>query len=158
MKHFLLLAVIVVTAVPLTFGQGRKAKVNTRTRIEGQLRSVISKFGEAWAINDMATLESLLSDDYVHTDYLGRVQNRAEWLDYVRERKAKGIVNKIEFADIKVRLYGDVAVVTGLNVIKGSLTEQANDAGAQIRFTQVLVKRRNKWLRTSFQATPVTQQ
>jgi uncharacterized protein (TIGR02246 family) len=158
MKHFLLISVVVFTAVSFTFGQEGKAKVNSNARIEEQIHNVIRKFGDAWAMNDIETLESLLTDDYVHTDYLGRVQERAEWMAYLRDRKARGIVNKIEFSDIKVRRYGDLAVVTGHSLIKGSLTEATKDVGLQIRFTQVLLKRRNRWLRSSFQATLVPQQ
>jgi ketosteroid isomerase-like protein len=122
---------------------------------EIEIQQVIRKFGEAWAQNDMTTLERLLSEDYIHTDYLGKVQNKVEWLEYVRDRKAKGGMNKIEFADVKVRLYGDVAVVTGRNIIKGALTEQGKEAGTLIRFTQVLLRKPEGWLRTTFQATPI---
>lgn len=125
---------------------------------EIEIHRLIRKLGEAWAQNDLATLESLLSDDYIHTDYLGRVQNRVEWLDYVRDRKAKVIVNKIEFEDVKVHVYGDVTVVTGRNIIRGALTEQGKEAGTQIRFTQVLLRKPKGWLRAAFQATPIAQQ
>ena len=120
-----------------------------------KIEQVVLRFGEAWATNDLTTLDGLLSNDYIHTDFLGRVQNRAQWLDYMKDRKAKNIVNRMTFEDVQIRIYGDMAVVTGRNVIKGGLSGPADEESTEIRFTQVLLKKRGGWQRTGFQATAV---
>ena len=125
------------------------------TRETKKIEKVVLKFGDAWAINDIPTLDALLSGDYIHTDFFGRVQNRAQWLDYVKDRKAKGITNRIVFEDLAIRIYGGTAVVTGRNIIKGALTVPANEASTEIRFTQVLRKTHGDWIRTGFQATAI---
>ena len=158
MRYFLCILSIIIGAVPFVYSQERPITMDKASQTEKQILLVIREFGEAWARNDVATLESLLSDEYIHTDYLGKVQNKVEWLEYVRDRKVKGIVNKIDFADVKVHLYGDVAVVTGRNMIKGALTEEGKGTATQIRFTQVMLRKPNGWLRAAFQATPIAQQ
>src|SRR3982750_4622735 len=82
---------------------GDKTAGTRFTHEQKKIEQVVLRFGEAWAINDIATLESLLSEDYIHTDFLGRVQNRAQWLDYMKDRKAKNIVNRMSFEDLQIR-------------------------------------------------------
>ncbi|GEM_PF-1028450 len=156
--HIHFIPVSGVSVLPAMMTQAPEKQTATPNQTEAEIQQMIRRFGEAWAQNDLATLESLLADDYLHTDYLGNIQNRAEWLEYVKERKAKGIVNKIEFADVKVRIYGDVAVVTGQNIIKGLSVGQNKESATKIRFTQVLLRKQGTWLRTAFQATPIAQQ
>lgn len=118
-----------------------------------ELLAAAHAFGDAWAKNDVPTLERLLKDDYLHTDVSGHVQNRAEWLAYIRDRIARREGNSIRFADDKVRFYGDVAVVTGENVIS---PEADPTRTTRIRVTQVWVKVPVKgWQRAAFQATPI---
>jgi ketosteroid isomerase-like protein len=128
------------------------AQTNRETK---KIEKVMLRFGDAWAVNDIPTLDALLSKDYIHTDFFGRVQNRAQWLGYVKDRRAKGITNRIAFDDVQIRVYGDTAVITGRNIIKGALTVPANESSTEIRFTQVLQKTHGDWMRTGFQATAV---
>lgn len=141
------------TAMTKPIEKMREASRNARET--KRIEQAVLRFGDAWAVNDIRTLDGLLSADYIHTDFFGRVQNRAQWLDYMKDRKAKNIVNRLSFEDITIRIYGDTAVVTGRNIIKGGLTGPADEASTEIRFTQVLLKKRGSWLRAGFQATAV---
>jgi ketosteroid isomerase-like protein len=159
LKIFLLLflfpcvATLSQTTMTKPLEKMREAPQNARET--KSIEQVVVRFGDAWAVNDIATLDGLLSADYIHTDFFGRVQDRAQWLDYMKDRKAKNIVNRLSFEDLTIRIYGDTAVVTGRNIIKGALTVPANEASNEIRFTQVLHKTHGDWLRTCFQATAV---
>ena len=57
---------------------------------------------------------------------------------------------------MRTRIAGDVAVVTGRNVIQGE-GDVLRDGieNRAIRFTQVWVKREGRWLREAFQAMTV---
>ena len=150
MKHTLkILIVLVIFSSLEVLSQTPAPMTGEKKRIE----HVVVRFGDAWALNDIPTLEGLLSDDYVHTDLFGRVQNRAQWLDYMKDRKAKNITNRISFDDVQIRIYDNTAVVTGRNIIKGPLI--GGEASTEIRFTQVLRRKRGDWIRTGFQATAV---
>jgi ketosteroid isomerase-like protein len=58
--------------------------------------------------------------------------------------------------DLKVRLYGDLAVVTGRNTSKGTLHGSA--AQGQSRFTDVFVKRDGRWQCLASQVTPIAKE
>lgn len=130
-----------------------------------QVQQAIRQFGEAWARNDLATLDRMLAPEYLHTDIRGQALNKTEWLAYVKSRKSRGITNAdIEFDDVKVHIYGDVAIATGLNRLKGpAYGDEAERGHSQnaihsLRFTQVWVRRQGRWLRITFQATPIAKQ
>ena len=119
----------------------------------GDLHSAVHRFGEAWASGDMATLESLLSPTYTHSDALGEFHDRPAWLDYARRRT--GRTTRVSFRDTRTRIVGDVAIVTGINDIRGPGALSASDQqDFTIRFTQVWVWDQGRWLREAFQATP----
>jgi ketosteroid isomerase-like protein len=61
---------------------------------------------------------------------------------------------------VKVRVYGDAAVVTGRATIKGQLktgADSAQDISGQYRYTRVYVKQQGQWRLVSFQFAPVAQ-
>src|SRR5262245_38162286 len=118
------------------------------------LDEAVRRFGEAWAAGDGAALEALLSPRYTHTDVFGDFLERADWLAYARGRA--GRATQIEFREVRTRIVGDVAIVTGLNAVSGPGGRSADDRAAlTLRFTQVWIWADGRWLREAFQATPV---
>jgi ketosteroid isomerase-like protein len=110
----------------------------------------VHDIGTAWARHDLPTLERLVTDDYIHTDILGLVQNKDEWLADVRSRAAtEQPAHELLFEDLKVQLYGDVAVVTGRNIWR---LGRGGMVTLPLRFTQVLTKRKGYWQRSVFRA------
>jgi len=122
---------------------------------EAALQDTMREFGEAWARGDVATLEAKLSPNYIPIDANGRVFDRAGWLRYAGGRS--GRATRITFHDVRTRISGDVAVVTGTNEIRGGGVRNAADTAERsvIRFTQTWMWREGRWLRESFQATSV---
>lgn len=118
----------------------------------GELERAIQRFGEAWACGDVAVLEELLSPTYTHIDAYGDFHDRAPWLAYAGRRAGQG--TRLVFRELRTRVLGDVAVVTGINDIQAIGDPQA---GARqdlvLRFTQVWTRQSGRWLREAFQAT-----
>src|SRR4030095_4124737 len=80
-------------------------------RDEREVTQLIEDLYEAVVKADVATLERLLHEDYVHHRPRGTVENRAQYLE---NRKARRVDFESLVADeIKVRVYGDNALVTG---------------------------------------------
>jgi ketosteroid isomerase-like protein len=126
----------------------------TDVKRQQALDEAIAAFGEAWARGDMATLERLLSPSYTHNDAFGARHDHASWLAYARGRQ--GRATTIEFHDVRTRIFGDMAVVTGCNVMRGGgATSAADSQDLSIVFTQVWRWQEGRWLREAFQATPV---
>jgi hypothetical protein len=124
------------------------------------LDKLVRVFGEAWLAADGAQLDRLLAREYTHTDVTGRVLDRTEWLTDAENaqkwlRSPHGTSKpSIEFEDMQIRVYGDVAVVTGMNVIHSA---NLKDKPMRLRFTQVWVKEDGEWKRRFFQGTQVAQ-
>ena len=82
-----------------------------------ELEVAARRFGEAWANGDAETLDALLSPSYTHTDVFGDFLKRTAWLDYARGRA--GRASHISFRDVETRTFGDVAVINGINEVRG---------------------------------------
>ena len=150
MKQIILLFTI------LCFSNIMHAQNFTSTQ-EKEVYNTISRIGKAWTENNLDSLEKYIGPDYLHTDVRGQLLDRASWLNYVKERKLKSVTNAdIMFDSVKIKIYNDIAFVTGINIFSGStyVDEKTKKKATQrIRFTQVLKKQNGIWQRILFQAT-----
>jgi uncharacterized protein (TIGR02246 family) len=120
---------------------------------EAAIVKLVHDLTEAWGHNDLATLEPLLRDDYLHTDIHGKTQDKAQWLAYMNDRRARAITNTVEVADEHVRFYGDVAIVTSEDLI-GTPGEPGKVF--RMRATQVWIREPDgRWKRAVFEGTPI---
>ncbi len=130
---------------------------NLDSKDQKEVYYTIVLIGNAWTQNNLDTLEKYIHKDYVHTDVRGQILNRTSWLDYVKDRREKSVKNPIlDFEDIKITIYNDIALVTGINSFSGqAFTTNDNNTNKprKLRFTQVLKKDNNIWKRIMFQAT-----
>ena len=116
------------------------------------LDTAMRRIGEAWARGDAATLGSLLSPTYTHGDVFGAFLDRSSWLEYAEGRV--GRATRIDFRDVRKRVVGDVAIVTGIMDVSGPGALSASDQkSSTLRFTQVWVWDQGLWLREAFQGT-----
>ena len=96
-------------------------------------------------------LIKILDDSYQHTHGTGLVENREEFLGALRSGARK--YEPIQLEEVKTRLFGDCAVVTGKFVlkvsVKGKMMEGVN------RFTFVVVQTPQGPKIVSFQATAI---
>jgi hypothetical protein len=94
---------------------------------------------------DAVWFEENLADDYALITPGGAVRTKR---DVIRELATPGLkMEPYEPQDVNVRLYGDTAVVTGRMIQRFTLggIRHAND----VRYTDVYVKRRTKWVLVS---------
>jgi ketosteroid isomerase-like protein len=66
--------------------------------------------GRALVERDFDTLAQLMTDDLLHIHSTGVVHDKAAYLDYVRGPLA---FLSVERRDLKVKMFGDAAVMTG---------------------------------------------
>jgi ketosteroid isomerase-like protein len=119
-----------------------------------QLNQLEQRLIRAWVENDRETVDAVLSDDWMVIDLAGRVLTKTQ----VMEEGFESGVRKIESGtidEVGVRLFRDVAVVTGRTTAEGSY--QGETVSVKLRFTDVCVKRGGGWQVVSSQATLITQ-
>lgn len=122
---------------------------------ERDLKQLTADIQAAVVDENLAFLEGVLHPDYVHTRPNGVVSDRGQFLASVKQDEAEPNVNydKLTSTDIKVRLYGDTAVLTGRS---GIVSDDATGAlQGETRWTRIFLRQGGKWKLVAFQATLV---
>jgi len=99
---------------------------------------------------DRATMERLYADDYVYTHSNGTVNNKAQEIAEYMSSDMKWTAHKSD--NLKVRVYHDVAIVTGLSTLTGSAKGYVSGPR---RFTEMWVRRNGRWQTVGGQSTIV---
>jgi ketosteroid isomerase-like protein len=108
---------------------------------EDAVRRMESDWGDAFERHDLAALDQFMADEYILTDPLGNVRSKAESLAAIE-------TNQLHFEstrsdDVKVRINGDTAVVTGRSTFRGRY--KGWSMAGRYQYTDVLVKRHGTW-------------
>ena len=99
---------------------------------------------------DRVTMERLYADDYTYTHSNGTVANKAQ--DIAASMSPDQAWTAHRSDDLKVRIYRDVAVVTGISTLTGSAKGYVSGPR---RFTEVWVRRNGRWQMVGGQSTLV---
>jgi len=121
---------------------------------EKELMDVENHWAEATVKGDVQALERLYADEYLAIDPAGATFTKAQDIANVKSGNFKLATFKLD--ELKVRLHGEVAVVTGRNTIKA--TYMGKDISGAYRFTDVFVKRGGRWQVLTTQGTLVAPQ
>jgi len=146
MKRIMLVLVFVVAASALALAQGGN--------VEQSIKAMTEQLNQAALKGDVATYDKLLADDYISISVLGATSTKAQILENYKSGKTK--FEAIDVLEMKVRVYGDTAVVNYTANVKGH--SGATDLSGQYRVVRVWVRRKGQWQSVSFQATLIAQQ
>lgn len=145
---------LTLAATCLAFGQ--EAAVNTKgshsnSAMEQEIQRLHREYVHAQLTNNIAMLERIWADDHIFTNTFGIVQTKAERLADAKSGTRK--ILEMEGVDVKVRVYGNTAVVTGRASIKMQLRGQ--ELSFQARGIDVYVKKNGRWQVVASQATRI---
>lgn len=103
--------------------------------------------------DDFSTLERLFADDLVYIHSSALVDNKQSYIESLRNGSVKYVTMKR--SDVRVRLFGCVAAITGL----GNFDVRLNDKplSVEVRFHSVWARRDGKLQFISWQATRTPQ-
>jgi ketosteroid isomerase-like protein len=136
-----------VSFTVLAFAVAIQAQTAARTEtgsVEQELIKLENEWADAWVKMDVAFFERIEADDYTWTSPGGEVWTKARDLAFVRSlRSVKDMTTSYVIAEMKVRVYGDAAVVTGRDLIKE--TKEGKVVSRQERWTDTWVKRAGRW-------------
>lgn len=102
---------------------------------------------------DAATLEKQTADDYTFINSNGQMADKSQLLSAIKSGQSKLTMDDI--SDMKVRVYGNIAVITGKSNVKGTLN--GKDATGQMVFTRVWEKKGGHWQTVALQQTKVSE-
>ena len=109
--------------------------------VKDALVQVEHQWGDALLKRDAAAWSRFLADDWVLTYSDGTLVTKPMALADLKEGALK--IESFQLDDVKVRVYGDAAVVTGRITEKSKF--QDKDTSGVRRFTDVFVKREGRW-------------
>ncbi|MFP2910624.1 nuclear transport factor 2 family protein [Pyxidicoccus sp. 3LFB2] len=106
---------------------------------------------EAFRTGDVRAASDFLADGFTLTGSSGSVTTREQTLTELRNKEPRYEVFRNH--DMKVRFYGDTAVVNGITSVKG--TSGGQPFAAELQFTDTLVKRGGKWRIVASHVSPL---
>jgi len=130
---------------------GSFALAQTAANVEQEIRQIEEQLRMAAIKNDAAGLERILADDYTNINASGLVRTKAEVIADVKSGAAK--TTSLELSDIKVRVYGDSAILTCNGTAKSQLRGQ--DTSGQFRRIRVFAKKQGRWQAVALQQTRI---
>jgi ketosteroid isomerase-like protein len=133
MRTLVLLGLVALSGVPAARPQGAAEK-----EVEDALHAGCAAFERG----DVAFLEAFLGDGFTLTNGSGEITSRKQTLDEVRRREPRYEV--FRNSRMRVRLYGDTALVLGITTVKGS--SAGRPFAAELAFTDTLLKRDGRWV------------
>ena len=151
MKQIIYAAILTVAL--LSFGRQQSVAQGADAAAEREVRQTIEKYRTALLQKDAAALERIWADDYTFTNGAGATFSKAQRLANLKSG-ATSLGSISEDEDIKVRVYGKVAVATSRVTIKGQYS--GKQASGQYRSIHVWVKGAAGWQLVANQLTPVT--
>lgn len=156
MKPIFVVMLLAMALSTSAFGQKRATGAKPGQAVQapaGRVQEQLKKLEEEWATafikRDAAALQRILADDYVIIDENGSVSNKAQAIRDLTSGET--VFESIRFDDLKVRVYGAFAIVTGGEIV----TTRTNNISetSTYRFTDVFALRRGRWQAVSSQFT-----
>ena len=143
MKRLILIALTINIAAFLVSSQTKNKKPKSPSNVESQLMQLERDIGEANIKRDKAFFERVEADEFIFTDSGGGITTKAE--DVASLDKPVGETKLISYVidDMKVRIYGRTAVVTGR--VTSTYKQKDKELVSKTRFTDVFVKRDGSW-------------
>jgi ketosteroid isomerase-like protein len=135
-----------VIASMLAYGQGVE---QTLTQMEKDWSKV--GMSKANLAADLKTVDRMMADDWVGIDFLGRTITKAQSIENLKTGAAT--TQSIELGAIKVRVFGDTAVVAVSDTEKS--TYNGKDSSGKYVWTDIYANRNGKWQCVASQSTKI---
>jgi ketosteroid isomerase-like protein len=111
------IGVSIVAAVCLVAGAGNAVEAQKKPDPAEAIRSLEKKWTESYKQRRVDILSSLLAEDFVITVEDGHTYSKAGYISHTADTSVR--VEVAEISDLKVRMHGNTAVVTGAYYEKG---------------------------------------
>jgi ketosteroid isomerase-like protein len=121
-------------------------------RLHKEIENLESQWRTALVQNDVATINRLLADDYLGINPNGTLETKADALAQQRSGTVK--ISSIAPDNVKIRVYGDTAVVTSQVDLEGR--DGDRDISGRYHYTRVYSRRDGEWKVVSFEQSRIT--
>jgi ketosteroid isomerase-like protein len=129
--------------------QARQPKAESDAAVSQTLQGMEQTWLNAEKNHDAAAFEKLVADDWVAITPDGKTQTKAERAAEIKSSN----VGSATLGNMKVRVFGDTAVVTGTD--DETTTQDGKETSGHYVWTDVFVKRNGQWLAVASQTAQV---
>jgi len=117
-----------------------------------QVEALEERWRMAQLSGDFATMDRMLSDDFIGISMSGQVNTKAQQLERIRNHQL--VLSRIELSDMKIKILDSVAIVTCQANVEG--TSEGVSMKGVYRYTRVYRHLgTGEWKITSFEATRI---
>jgi len=141
MRQIFSIAVVALSAAAIASGQQQSASRDPKAVVEQVIRKLDNERIQAQIHADAAALERIYADDFIGVGPSGTVRTKPQVISDFTSGDLK--FQSITTDDVRVRVYGDVAVETGRSTMDGHDKDKA--VPHDTRFTRVWVKQHGRW-------------
>ena len=147
------MSVVTVLALAVAVASAQEARQGAVQDVKAAevVKKLDLEWLESYVKRDTDFLERYVSDDYTSIDPHGRAVDKKGEIESVKSGDLA--ITEMKLNEMKVRTYGDAAVITGRCTIKAKVSGQ--DASGEYRFTDVWVKRDDRWQAVASQLTRI---
>ena len=131
---------ILVSVGILAFGLAMLAQ-QRNGGAEQELLKLEQQWGDALIKPDLTFLDRILAEDYLFTSPLGEVLTKTQMLAELKS--GEDIVSSVVNHEMKVRVYGDAAVVNGHSTYKEKV--KGVDISGEYRWSDTWIKKDGRW-------------
>jgi hypothetical protein len=125
------------------------AEVGDNSKSESDIRQLESRRIQAMLKVDTEELDRILADDITYTHSSGQVDSKSQLIESLKSGERK--YEMIEPQDVKVRLYGDTAIVNGRAKLK--TISKGQGSSFRVQFTDVYAKKKGHWQMVAWQSS-----
>jgi ketosteroid isomerase-like protein len=153
MKGILAAIVLVLAVSCQAFAQAKPAAPAKSASVEQELIKLENDWYEAGVKRDVAAVSRILADDWTAVNPEGTVENKTQAL--AEMKSGEDVYMSAVANEMKVRVYGEAAVVLGRNTVKEQY--KGKDISGQYRFTDTWVKKDGRWQCVATAAVKIAQ-
>ncbi len=134
-------AVVLTLIVLIGFGCSTAPRSSDPEQVKTELAALERRLIAAVQRKDTATLNEIWDDEYFGTAPNGRTVTKKDLMAAVNDGVI--VIDSLEPDDLFVRLFGDVAVMTGRAEVVAKVVEE--EVKTSVRGTGIFVRRNGKW-------------
>ena len=121
--------------------------------VKRQIEQLENQWRTAQLAGDIPTMDHMLSDDYVGITMTGQVTTKAQQMTRFRSRSL--VLTRLDMQDVKIKLVGQVAIVTVKARVEG--TSDVKRIDGEYRYTRIYHQLASgAWKITNFEATRIS--
>ena len=137
---------------------GPNTTIQESENAKEDLLTALSRFNTAFEEADVEVLQSMITDNYIHTNSSSKAIRKEDWLNYLKKRSEsisseELVITNYEMGEVEIEIHGTTAIVTGKISVSSTTGEGSRDN--EYRITNVWVNENGEWKRAGFHDTKI---